>query len=1787
MAVNGDNAAELGRINGDIPEVVRHGQSTRTPQPRTLNKKESLDSITQWKTTVRNYYRRDDHFKRFLLAGAAWNPARPHHGFQAETDGLRRPAADVADDLNVFLNLISGFLPFSFLKEKLELDTKNMKDVWNIIFEVYGHEITQDSFLDFADLPKDEGETHRQFFERLNSHIRRHLTPANVAAAGMNSGAEGDTYNITIGNMVVAHWLKLTDARLVKLVRLEYAAELKQGVQLIDLLPRIAKNVDTLLTKAEANINRVQGSDVEEVVEAQLNRMGFDRKFGGPANFKRNKAKGGFNNFSGARNNFSKPRSDNVTCHHCELLNHKIKSSFNTAHSPDNCFRQKHAVRLLDVEAVPGVQSEVETDTGQTLLDPFPLSRLSSFQSKESARVPEAVDILSISCDVDEATKMSSTNQLPKHPTMSVFSDTNSAIRAIQAWKAGSVTQKAASPSLLVDINGTKAVALLDEGANLSCVDLKVANKNGIDYVESNVSAKAAGSGAVTISGICRSDLIVETVFEEEVVLINIGKAVIVPNLGVDLLLGEPAKATNFITTDPSAKTLSISLQDRVVTKPYLSTGDFNAFVLCKPGKAIHLLAGETLSIPIPEKLLLSSHLAFQPRGVFTNWLRPRILPTPASGLLTVKNKSGTPVVIKRGQVFGDLRSTVPASLRALVDWSKDTLRFRDTKMVHDTMDQETLLSSVKIDPDNILSRAQREDFERVILEYKEVFNKQPGQYNGRFGEVNNSISFTEIPPPNAKIYSPQYSEAMKVKMAEKMDDLERDGVLCCPEELGISVEYVNPSLLVPKQEAGDFRFVTDFGGLNQVIRKSPSASPSISEAKRALASKPFHVHLDLSQYFYQAGVRAEDAQYLGVIHPFKGLRVYTKKPMGLKNASEDAYELLARLFGDMCQAGHMTRMADGLYVLGSSVDQLLDNFTELLSRLMVAGLTLKPSKVEVVPQRSVLFGWQVNGTGWSPQVHTTSALGEAPRPKTVTQLRSFLGSLKQLYEGMPRYAAVLKPLELMVHSSVRDLSWSPEQNEAFKQAKSLAKNFIEVHSPRPDDKLNTYSDWSEENRAVGGRLEIERKLPDGSTSKLHAGHFSIVLDKFKQKWWPCEGEAAGIRLTLEHFAPWIRESNNSVTHFTDNRSCVQAYRRSLKGAYSTSSRIAAFLTGLSALSLELVYRPGKDMLNEDYTSRHPRPCLSDLCQLCKFGKELQDVGDNCAIICSVSVQDITSGVANMPFAQKKAWTDLQHNDNVHNTVRYLVKVGQRPNKHKTKGDNTLIKHLYGYFIEGKLKVDDEGTILVKVPQGHFNGFALSIPSTYAPGLIQALHFRMQHPSKAQLTALVSRYFHTIGLQRLISEVSDNCHQCLALRPLPKSLTEPSTTIPTVLGSRFSADVIERHSQKLLAIRESLSSFTMLKVIPDQTALTLKDYTLEAILPLVPVTGAVVRVDGATAWQSLEVESKAGKGIWGRYNIKVEVGNLLNVNKNPEAENCVKETQKEILRLDSDIKVISGLQLAQVQKQMNTRVRFKGWAAQEIILRREQVEGKAIEVTDDDMASRIRDSRDAQNSRTKADPPSQAFEKGDLVFIKPELNKNHARDPHLVVGSEQGKVKLKKLKNQLRKQTYSVEPNSLVKLPRSPTSLATELPNPSGPPPDKLTDSPLLNSRGRPMRAAARQANKAWANLNCFRCRTNHRVGWCPEEQDDDTIDQWWQVSRARQENAQDPAINAPQVEAEAPVEPPLRVPVIVRHRSQSPHIHGTGPQKPQGRPQPRKSYRVRDIPDYKELHTKGRQPRS
>ena len=142
----------------------------------------------------------------------------------------------------------------------------------------------------------------------------------------------------------------------------------------------------------------------------------------------------------------------------------------------------------------------------------------------------------------------------------------------------------------------------------------------------------------------------------------------------------------------------------------------------------------------------------------------------------------------------------------------------------------------------------------------------------------------------------------------------------------------------------------------------------------------------------------------------------------------------------------------------------------------------------------------------------------------------------------------------------------------------------------------------------------------------------SARLNSYQAKWLPCEGEALGIKLVLEHFAPYVRENMGNPKHFTDSMPCVQAYKRLKLGAFSTSARIATFLTSINSLDVEIVHTPGKNLSFVDYVSRHPEECHESRCQICSFAKEQVDLGDRAANLKAVEVSEVLNGRQAMPF---------------------------------------------------------------------------------------------------------------------------------------------------------------------------------------------------------------------------------------------------------------------------------------------------------------------------------------------------------------------------------------------------------------------------------------------------------------------------------------------------------------------------------------------------------------------------
>ena len=95
-----------------------------------------------------------------------------------------------------------------------------------------------------------------------------------------------------------------------------------------------------------------------------------------------------------------------------------------------------------------------------------------------------------------------------------------------------------------------------------------------------------------------------------------------------------------------------------------------------------------------------------------------------------------------------------------------------------------------------------------ALEEYDRAFDVKIEVYNGKIGLFEAKVHMGPIELPQRKGRLPQYPGANLLELQERSDKLEALGVFKRPEEIDISVEYLNPSFLF-KNSNGGYRLVT------------------------------------------------------------------------------------------------------------------------------------------------------------------------------------------------------------------------------------------------------------------------------------------------------------------------------------------------------------------------------------------------------------------------------------------------------------------------------------------------------------------------------------------------------------------------------------------------------------------------------------------------------------------------------------------------------------------------------------------------------------------------------------------------------------------------------------------------------------------------------------------------------------------------------------------------------------------------------------------------------------------
>ena len=921
-----------------------------------------------------------------------------------------------------------------------------------------------------------------------------------------------------------------------------------------------------------------------------------------------------------------------------------------------------------------------------------------------------------------------------------------------------------------------------------------------------------------------------------------------------------------------------------------------------------------------------------------------------------------------------------------------------------------SILHSDSIQIDKQLSAEWVGAFRHLHQNFDLVFESTIGRYNGFSGKLKARILFGSTVPPPRKLHAPTYGRDNLQLLQDKFDELESQGVFGRPEDYGVVVEHVSPSFLV-KKPSGGYRLVTAFTALSGFTKTLPTLMPTVEDMLRTISEWKYLISSDLKDAFYQIPMAKESMKWCGTVTPFRGIRIYLVACQGLPGSSEWLEELLCLLIGEKVREGSAAKVADDLFIGGQTIKELFKNWSEVLDILAKNGLKLKPPKTFIAPTHAQLLGWDWNNGCIKASSHKLLPLTKCDPPPTVTAVRSYVGAYKFFNRVIRGCAQNLDHLEKAIVGKQKSdkITWTDDLLDKFRASQKALESAAIITLPKRSDPLTIVHDGSQ--KGIGSVMYVNRE----KDIKL-GGFFSAKLKTHQARWYPCEIEALSIAVSVTHFAPYIRDSLHCTQILTDNRPCVQAWSKMRRGEFSTSARVATFMSSLSEFNVEVQHISGSYNIPSDFLSRNPLICDSQNCQLCRFVSDSETT-----VVRGISAKEVLNGHVAVPFSNRVAWKNLQMECPDLRRVHAHLTNGTRPTAKNTKVG--VVKK----FLRNSTVARD-GLLVVKQSQPFLPELELIVvPLRLLHGLITSLHIMLSHPTAHQLTNVFNRCYYSLKVSDCVSSVVKSCSQCQALETIPTEMIVQSSSVPATSPLLvYAADVLRRCRQFIFVLRDTFSSFTVAQIYNDENHNTLRTALIVSISSIRPnpQTSVEVRVDNAPGFKPLKSDFELAES-----KIVLDFGRVHNKNKNPVAEKSVRELSSEILRVLPEGGQINKSQLAVVVNQLNSRIRNRGLSAWEILNQRNQFTGEQLDFSDlhlseEQAQQRATNQQASAKFKARGKPPAEnaSVEVGSLVYIKSEGEKHKARERYLVTEVNNDSCTLQKfVKSQLRSQKYSLK----------------------------------------------------------------------------------------------------------------------------------------------------------------------
>ena len=380
----------------------------------------------------------------------------------------------------------------------------------------------------------------------------------------------------------------------------------------------------------------------------------------------------------------------------------------------------------------------------------------------------------------------------------------------------------------------------------------------------------------------------------------------------------------------------------------------------------------------------------------------------------------------------------------------------------------------------------------------------------GRTNLVKHHIKLTD-PVPFKEAYRripPQMYDEVKAHIQEMLD-------------LGAIRPSNSPwasAIVLVRKKDGRLRFCIDLRKLNNRTVKDAYSLPRIESILDSLGGAQIFSTLDLKAGYWQVEMAEECKAYTAFTCGPLGFYECDTMPFGATNAPATFQRLMHDCLGELNMNWCIVYL-DDIIIFSDTKEEHLKRLEAVFQKLCAAGLKLKPSKCFFFKEEIEYLGHVVSGKGISTNPKKIEAVSKWPTPRTVYDVRSFLGFVGYYRRFIKNFSRITKPIREVItgleNQSKRAakktyIEWTDAADTAFEHLKAMCVSTPILAYPNYQLPFTLHTDSSTDGLGAVLYQKQDGKMrviayASRSVSKAEANYPAHKLEFLALKWAVCE----------------------------------------------------------------------------------------------------------------------------------------------------------------------------------------------------------------------------------------------------------------------------------------------------------------------------------------------------------------------------------------------------------------------------------------------------------------------------------------------------------------------------------------------------------------------------------------------------------------------------------------------------------------------------------------------------------